>query len=116
MENGIEMDSSSPSPRFVSELAYVNNLLAADQNAFNGFNKTSNLAEIRAESDRMRQAWMDKEMMAAKDAQRALLAGQHEANWKRLEANRAKRGNAQLAANIVHGLMMIYNNKKKAGL
>ena len=111
------MDSSSPSPRFVSELAYVNNLLAADQNAFNGFNKTSNLAEIRAESDRMRQAWMDKETMAAKnDAQRTQLAGQHEANWKRLEANRAKRANAQSAANIVHGLMMIYNNKKKAGL
>ena len=111
------MDSNSPSPRFVHELGNVNNLLAADSNAFNGFNKTSSLAEIRAESDRMRQAWMDKEMMAAKnDAQRALLAEQHEANWKRLEGNRAKRGTAQSAANIVHGLMMIYNNKQKAGL
>lgn len=109
--------SSSPSSRNAWELARVDYLLAADQNAFNGFNKTSTLAEIRAEVDRIRRVWMEKERMAAEnDAQRAEIAERHRAYWNRVEANRAEREDAPLAANIVHGLMMIYHNKRKAGL
>lgn len=97
------------------ELGRVDSLLAADQHAFNGFNKSSSLAEIRGEIDRLRRVWMEKEMMAAEnDAQRAEIAERHKAYWHRVEANRAEREDAPLAVNINHGLMMIYRNKKKA--
>lgn len=99
------------------ELARVDALLASDPNAFNGFSKSSGLAEIRAEIDRLRRLRMEREMLAAEsDAQRVKIAERHSAYWKRVEANRAERANAPLAVNIAHGLMMIYRNKKKAGL
>jgi hypothetical protein len=102
--------------RGVTELDQVTYLLATDTDAFNGFTKTSSLADIRAEGDRMRKLWMSKELAAAStDADRARIVEQHAEFWKRLKINRDKRGDAPSESNIIHGLLMIYRTKRKAG-
>ena len=101
----------------VAELDEVTYLFAKDTDAFNGFTKTSSLVAIRAETDRMRQVWMSKEMAAAStNARRARIAKKHAEYWKRVKINRDRRGDVPSEHNIIHGLLMIYRNKRKAGL
>ena len=96
------------------ELERVNRMLSVNPGVFNGFNMSSDLKSIRAESDRLARIWMTQELAAAtSQAHRAEIEERHEKIWLKRRTNRASRGDEATTENVAHSLIMIFNNKMK---
>ena len=109
--------AAQPQSQNTREAARVHALLANNPNAFGGLNLSSSLTAIRAASDRNRREWMAKELArATTSAERARIRASHDAIWAKLAANRIIREGIPERNNIIHGLMMVFNTAKKAGL
>ena len=108
--------AAQPQSQNTREAARDYALLARNPNAFGGLNLSSSLTAIRAASDRNRREWMAKELARTAPARRAAIQASHDAIWAKIAANRVIREGVPEQDNIIHGLMMVFNTAKKAGL
>jgi hypothetical protein len=96
------------------EYKLVNAMLAKNPNAFDGFNKSNTLAELRAQVDaNIRERHARELAAAATTAAQARLLTQHASFWKGLAARRQTRTKFTDEQNIVHSLMMIFTTRQK---
>jgi hypothetical protein len=100
--------------QYRQELARVTALLAANPNAFGGYNTSNTLAELRAQVDANISARHARELARTiSPAARERLKAAHAAFWTGLAQRREIRTKFTDEQNIVHSLMMILQTKAK---
>jgi hypothetical protein len=96
------------------ELAQVTAMLAANPNAFGGYNTSNTLAELRAQVDANIKARFARELQTATTrAHLAQIRATQAAFWAGLAQRREVRTKFTDEQNIVHSLMMILQTKAK---
>jgi hypothetical protein len=94
------------------ELAQVTAMLAANPNAFGGYNTSSTLAELRAQVDANVRVIFSRELQKATSrSEVARIKATQAAFWAGLDQRREKRARFSDHQNIVHSLMMIFKTK-----
>jgi hypothetical protein len=100
--------------QYRQELARVTALLAANPNAFGGYNTSNTLAELRAQVDANIKARFARELQTATSrTQLAQIRATQAAFWTGLDQRREVRTKFTDEQNIVHSLMMILQTKAK---